>query len=176
MNKSDSIYPYVVAITLVVFGIVMRLSEHPYNFTPILAISLFSGICFYNRKYLLTVPLLMMFVSDYFLGFHGSIHYWVYAPIAICLFVGIAVRNSLSGYAVLYSSVLCSVIFFIISNFGVWIIGYPKTFEGFISCYIMALPFFKNTLIGTVVYSYLFLYVYSFLTTRTLVLKKVTNQ
>ena len=175
MNKSDSIYPYIVAIALVVFGVVMRLSEHPYNFTPILAISLFTGICFYNRKYLLTVPLLMMFISDYFLGFHSLI-LWVYAPLLICLLIGIAARQYLSGYTVLYSSVLCSVIFFLVSNFGVWIIGYPKTFEGFISCYIMALPFFKNTLIGTVMYSYVFLYAYSFLTTRTLVLKKVVNQ
>ena len=175
MNKSDSIYQYVIAIALVVFGVFMRLSEHPYNFTPILAISLFTGICFYDRKYLLAIPLLMMFISDYFLGFHSLIP-WVYAPLIICLFIGIAVRRYLNGYIVLYSSVLCSVIFFVISNFGVWIVGYPQTFEGFVSCYTMALPFFKNTLIGTVVYSYLFLYIYSFLTTRTLVLKKVINQ
>ena len=175
MNKSDSIYPYVVAFILVVFGVVMRLSEHPFNFTPVLAICMFSGICFYNRKYLLAVPLIMMLVSDYFIGFHGLIP-WIYAPLAVCLFVGVAVRKSLNGYTVLYSSILCSIIFFLVSNFGVWIVGYPKTFEGFISCYIMALPFFKNTLIGTVAYSYVFLYLYSLLTTRTLVLKKIINQ
>ena len=175
MNKSDSMYPYVVAFALIVFGVVMRLSDHPSNFTPVLAICLFSGICFYSRKYLLAVPLVLMLISDYFLGLHGLMP-WIYAPLAVCLFIGIAVRESLSGYTVLYSSILCSVIFFLVSNFGVWIVGYPKTFEGLVSCYVVALPFFKNTLIGTVMYSYVFLYLYSLLTTRTLVLKKIINQ
>ena len=49
--------------------------------------------------------------------------------------------------------VLSSVIFFIVSNFGVWILGYPKTWEGFIKCYTVAIPFFRNSLAGDLVYS-----------------------
>ena len=47
-----------------------------------------------------------------------------------------------------------AVIFFVITNFGVWSLGsYGYTIEGFISCYILALPFFGNTLISTIVFS-----------------------
>ena len=48
-----------------------------------------------------------------------------------------------------------SVLFFVVTNFAVWIMWdyYPNTLEGLIMCYTMAIPFFQNTLLGTVVYT-----------------------
>ena len=44
--------------------------------------------------------------------------------------------------------------FFLITNFGVFLLGYPHTIEGLISCYVLALPFFVNTIIGDFLFTY----------------------
>ena len=48
---------------------------------------------------------------------------------------------------------LSSTVFFLISNFGVWLLGYPHTLEGLITCYTLAIPFFGNTLIGDLMFT-----------------------
>ncbi len=48
-------------------------------------------------------------------------------------------------------------VFFLISNFGVWLLSgmYEKNISGLINCYIVAIPFLKNTIISTIFFSYL---------------------
>ena len=71
---------------------------------------------------------------------------------------------SLLGYYIgkinLSSVILSSLIFFLISNFGVWILGYPKTIDGFLSCYYVAIPFFGFTIMGDLIYSFLIKFIY----------------
>ena len=43
---------------------------------------------------------------------------------------------------------LSSLSFFIITNFGVWLMHYPKSLTGLLECYTLAIPFFRNSLIG----------------------------
>ena len=50
---------------------------------------------------------------------------------------------------------LSSIIFFILTNLGVWYLGYPKNIEGFIACFTLALPFFVNTILGDLFYSFI---------------------
>ena len=89
-----------------------------------------------------------MLISDYFIGYHSVIMY-VYISLLIIFFIGkyLIKENSFNSTMVL--SLSSAIIFFIISNFGVWIVGYPKTISGFIACYVAALPFLSNTLIST---------------------------
>lgn len=118
-----------------------------------------------------------MIIADFFIGFYSGI-IWVYGSILLC--------GILSDYSKRFKnyklqlgamSLLSSLIFFVITNFSVWFLGdyYPKTYEGLILCYTMAIPFFQNTVISTVVYTGLFVITIEFLknTTFGLNLRKV---
>jgi hypothetical protein len=58
---------------------------------------------------------------------------------------------------VLGTALLSSILFFVITNFGVWLTGggwfYPRTWQGLVECYVMAIPFFRNTLAGDLVFT-----------------------
>ena len=151
---------YLLFILLTFFAAFSRLAPHPPNFTPILSIALFCGISFRN-KYIFLIPLFSMLISDYFIGYHSVIMY-VYISLLIIFFIGkyLIKENSFNSTMVL--SLSSAIIFFIISNFGVWIVGYPKNISGFIACYVAALPFLSNTLISTLLFSSVFHYCQSF--------------
>jgi hypothetical protein len=139
-----------VVLGLVLLGVFYRFLDHPFNFTPLAAIALFSGYYLKNRWSFL-LPLAVLFVSDLFLGFYG----W---PIMLSVYLCFGVNSLLGEWLsknsrfsrIAGASVLGSVLFFAVTNFSVWFFGgwYPKNFEGFISCYYMALPFFRNTFFG----------------------------
>ena len=148
-------------IILTLFSVFARLIPHPPNFTPILAIALYAGLNFKN-KYLFCIPLLGMLISDYFLGYHNSF-IWVYLSILLIFYLGYLYFKKHSFSSIIFLSFASSLIFFCISNFGVWIIGYPKTFAGFISCYVAAIPFFHNTLLSTLFYTLTFHVSYKYL-------------
>ena len=143
--KISKIY-FVIAIIIV--AVLSRLVPHPPNFTPITAIALFSIINFKNKYLALSVPLICLFVSDLILGI-SLINLFVYFSFILISLVGHLLKK-ISLKSVLYSSL----IFFIVSNFGVWIIGYPNTLDGLIACYAAALPFFGWTIAGDLFYSY----------------------
>ena len=137
-------------IILTLFAIFSRLIPHPPNFTPLLAIALYSGVCFKN-KFLFIIPLLSMVISDFFIGYHNTI-FWVYLSLLIIFYIGYLLFKKYTFRNLILLSFVSSIMFFILSNLGVWIIGYPKSFEGFIACYVAAIPFFHNTLISTFAY------------------------
>jgi len=151
---------YLLFILLTFFAAFSRFAPHPPNFTPILSIALFCGISFRN-KYIFLIPLFSMVISDFFIGYHSVIMF-VYVSLLIIFLMGkyLAKENSFNSMIIL--SLSSAIVFFIISNFGVWIVGYPKTISGFIACYIAALPFLLNTLISTILFSSVFHYCQSF--------------
>ena len=151
---------YLLFILLTFFAAFSRLAPHPPNFTPILSIALFCGISFRN-KYIFLIPLFSMLISDYFIGYHSVIMY-VYISLLIIFFIGKYLIKENSFNSTMILSLSSAIIFFIISNFGVWIVGYPKTISGFIACYVAALPFLSNTLISTLLFSSVFHYCQSF--------------
>lgn len=136
-------------IVLIIFGVVSRLIPHPPNFTPVLAIGLFAGFA-YPRIYSPMILLLIMLISDLFLGF-SLITPVVYASITLCSFIGWKVKGAKS---MLIGSLIGAIMFFIVTNFAVWCIGpYPYSLIGLIECYVMAVPFFANTLCSCLLYS-----------------------
>lgn len=147
MNKRQ-----LLIIGFLLLAVVVRLIPHPPNFTPIIALALFGSTNFKNKWLGLSLPIIAMGISDLYLGFY-SISMWVYGSFFLISILGtywkkIKVTNVLTS----------SVIFFIITNFGVWLGGYPKTIEGFLLCYTMAIPFFINSIIGDLFFSYLLKY------------------
>ena len=135
-------------IILIGIAILSRLIPHPPNFTPITAIALFSTIHFKNKILTYLIPIIGLFISDLILGL-SMINLFVYLSFIAITFIGFKFQK-INNYSILLSSTT----FFIVSNFGVWILGYPKTIEGLILCYYMALPFFVYTIMGDLFYSY----------------------
>ena len=144
---------YLFYIFLVLLGVLFRIIPHAPNFTPMLTIALMSGL-YMKNKFSILLPISIMLLSDIFIGSHITA-IWVYFSLMMIFIIGYLIKNSLSN--IFLYSILSSVLFFIISNFGVWFSGgYSYSLEGLIICYTMAIPFFKNTLISTVLFSMLF--------------------
>jgi len=135
-------------ITIIVIAIFSRLIPHPPNFTPITAIALFSIINFKNKYIGLSIPIVCLLISDLIIGI-SLINLFVYLSFIVISGVGY-----IFGKINLKSILLSSLIFFLVTNFGVWLIGYPNTLEGFVACYIAAIPFFGWTVAGDLFYSY----------------------
>ena len=135
-------------IILIGIAILSRLIPHPPNFTPITAIALFSTIHFKNKILTYLIPIIGLFISDLILGL-SIVNLFVYLSFIAISFIGFKFQK-INNYSILLSSTT----FFIVSNFGFWILGYPKTIEGLILCYYMALPFFVYTIMGDLFYSY----------------------
>lgn len=147
-------YKFSLITVIILAAVISRFIPHPPNFTPISAIALFGGAYYSDKKLAFVIPLLVMFLSDLFLGMHSLIPF-VYMSFAIIVFLGFQLRERKSTLKIAAAAVSGSIIFFILTNFAVWLIGsfYPKNFEGLIACYVAAIPFFQNTLLGNIVYT-----------------------
>ena len=141
-----------IIIGLIVLAILTRLIPHPPNFAPITGIALFSAINFNNRFFKFFVPLISLVIFDLIIGF-SLINIFVYLSFIVIVLVGNHFKK-----IKLKSVLISSIVFFIISNFGVWLIGYPKTVSGIVMCYTAAIPFFINTILGDLFYSYILKY------------------
>ena len=139
---------------LIIIATLSRVIPHPPNFTPITAIALFSITRLDNKLLASLIPLICLYISDLFLGFY-SINIFVYSS-----FLLISLLGNYIGKINLSSVVLSSILFFTISNFGVWLLGYPRTIEGFLTCYVNAIPFFGFTILGDLIYSFLIKFIY----------------
>ena len=131
--------------------IFFRFLPHPPNFTPVIAMAFYLPIFF--GMWCIPFVLLAFAITDFFIGFH-SLLVWTWGGLAL---ISLISKFSNSILSRLFLSFVCAVIFYIISNFGVWFSGslYQYSIEGLIQCYIMALPFFTNTLLSTIIFSLL---------------------
>jgi hypothetical protein len=144
----------IAVLILILVGVSYRLIPHPPNFAPVAAISLFSG--FFFRRYFILIPISIMLMSDIVIGFYDwKLMMAVYSSFVLVCFLGIILRKRKSVLFLIGSSLLGSVLFFILTNLAVWIFAswYPHNFTGLIECYAMAIPFFKNTLAGDMFYA-----------------------
>ena len=140
--------------SMILLGAASRLLPHPPNVSPIAAIALFGGAYLCDKRLAFFVPLAAMAVSDAVLGFH-SLMLWVFGSFGVSVCIGIWLRKRRRVTTFAAAALLGSVQFYLITNFAVWFSGslYPRTVEGLIACYIAALPFFQNTLLGDAMYT-----------------------
>ncbi|MGE9616445.1 MAG: DUF6580 family putative transport protein [Solitalea-like symbiont of Acarus siro] len=146
INNFDSV------LLLVSIGVAARIIPLPPNFTPIGSITLFVAIVS-PRLPALCVPILIMLVSDYIRGFNPI--WYVYVAFIIITFIGFLFKGRFnSSLSILSVSLASSLSFFIITNFGVWVTSnfYSKDLSGLAECYYLAIPFFWNTLISTLLF------------------------
>ena len=143
----------IIILCIILFASITRLIPHPPNFTPIIIIGLFGGAYLKDYRIALILPLLVMLCSDIFLGFH-LITIWVYVSLFSISWIGILLKKHTTIINCVFATFIGSLLFFIVTNFGVWIMSefYEKSLVGLITCYSMALPFFHNTIAGSLFY------------------------
>jgi len=139
---------------LILLGILTRFLPHLPNFTAVGAIALFSGYYLKNKKMALIVPLVVMFLSDWKIGFYQwQIMASVYLSLVIVALLGILIRQKKWFFA-LPTSLIGTIIFFLLTNGAVWLFTswYPHNFAGLIASLAAGLPFLKNSFLGDLTY------------------------
>jgi hypothetical protein len=144
-------------ITFTVIGVLSRLLPHIPNMTAVGATSLFMGAK-YGVKKSMIVLLVTMLMVDSVKGLH-SVMWATYGSLFVAILIGkyVASRKGMSW--IIGGALTSSILFFVITNFAVWLAPnfmYPKTLSGLMECYAMAIPFFRNTIMGDVVYTSVF--------------------
>ena len=153
------------AISLIIIGILFRFIPHTANFTPVDAIAIFAGV-YLNKKQALIVPLLLMVLSDIFLGMHNVVLF-TWGNFVLVTLIGVWAKKHKTFKAITATSIVSSVLFYIITNFGVWAMGwYPLTAKGLLDCYILGLPFLRTFTVSTLVYTAVLFGAYEFIARR----------
>tara|TARA_Y100000590_G_scaffold464489_1_gene634076 strand:- start:1320 stop:1856 length:537 start_codon:yes stop_codon:yes gene_type:complete len=160
-------------ISLILILAFARLIPHPPNFTPIIAVAIMSGYFFKNINFSFAALLGAMLISDVFIGFYENMIF-VYISLLLVTFIFHKISKKINFKNLFLFGFAGSLIFFIISNFGVWILGspgvldvpYEKNLSGLLECYILAIPFFGNTFLSTLIFAYPAAFFYKSLTAR----------
>jgi len=137
-----------------------RLIDHPWNFTPVIAFGILSGYYLKNIFYAYSLIIISMVLGDLIIGFHYLI-FFTYMGLLFSVIIGKYIKQ-LRLAQIFLSSITSAIVFFIISNLGVWLLSgfYEINFQGLLDCYTAAIPFFRNTLISTIVYVFVLKWIF----------------
>jgi hypothetical protein len=129
--------------------LIVRISKIlPANFSPLGTFGFFSNNPIF---YFLSILIFDYFFAGFYLG-----QTWVYLAFSIYPLLGYLSHNKIKRQVFLIP--IASFLFFLISNFGVWLNWYPRTTEGLLQCYLLALPFYGRTLLGDLFFGYGYLF------------------
>ncbi len=149
-----------------------QIMPHPWNFAPVTATAIFSGM-YLNVRMAVLLPLLSLFVADLIQGISWADVPFVYGSVAAAALIGTWVRKDRTRFVLRTAggTLASSVLFFVVTNFGVWLQGllYTRDLAGLALCYEMAIPFFQNTLLGDLFFVTLFVGGYELLSRGTTV-------
>lgn len=154
-QNENLFYRTLLALIMVVLAAALRIAPHPWNFTPIGAIALFSGAVIRDRRLAFFFPLLALFAGDIFVGFH-KLMFVVYASFLVSVAIGLWLREHRTARRITLATLLGAIQFFLVTNFAVWAMPagiYPHTGTGLAACYVAGIPYFWNTLAGDAIYS-----------------------
>lgn len=167
MNKNKINLRFSVITLIILLAAMSRLLPHPPNFAPIGGMALFGAAYFSKKYWAFIIPIVSMWVSDLILNnviygqyydhfvwfYSGSL--FTYGAFALIVVLGMFTLKKVRIPNLAVSALGASVIFFIVSNFGVWLTSgmYPPIFSGLMTCYAAGIPFFHNTILGDLVYT-----------------------
>lgn len=165
-------------LTIVLATALFRLVPHWPNFTPVAGLALFGGAMFDRRWLGLVAVFAAMLLSDAIIGFHNSMGA-VYLSFGLTWLLGTLALRRPTALNVMSTSVVSSLLFFLITNFTVWFGStyYPQSGAGLLACYTAGLAFyngqsfFLNGLMGDLFFSSLLFGSYYLLQQRFSVLR-----
>lgn len=162
LDNTSNLAKLAIVGALILFAVMSRLVDHPANFTGIAAAAIFGGAIL-PKRWALTLPILAMIASDLIIGLHPLIIYTWGSFVLIALLSYRYLKNISPG-SVVVASLSASILFYVVTNFGVWAEGrmYAMSLQGLIQCYSNAIPFFRNTLAGDLVFTSLLFVMYAF--------------
>ncbi len=147
------------AYLFVILAVAVRFMPHPWMFTPVVGSLLFFGARGSKRQ--IWVPFALLVASDVVLTkivwaytFSWD-HFVTFAWYAAVLWLGTKLRDNSSSLRIVGASLTSSISFFLLSNFAVWACWnmYPKNFSGLMTSYAMGLPFFRNAIMGDLLFT-----------------------
>lgn len=145
-----------VIVALAVFAFFWRVVPHHFNMTPLGALALVAGARLRHPLARVAVPLITLVLSDLLIGFYDTVFY-VYGAFALIALGGVLLRRR-GALAHGAGALVAAVVFYAITNFGVWAAGdlYPATGGGLVTSYVAGLPFLWKTLAGNLFFTLLF--------------------
>jgi len=159
------------AVAFIILGIVSRLIPHLPNFSPLVAVALFSGV-YWKKPYGYLLPLAIYVFSDLVIGLHNTVAF-TWLSILLIYGLGTKLAKRKTVVSTLGYTLISSILFFLVTNFGVWLMGwYPPTLEGLASCFVYAIPFFRTSLLANLIYVAVFFGTYEYLLSRVKPLKQ----
>ena len=155
-QKENLLYRTLLALAMVALVAALRIAPHPWNFTPVGAMALFSGAVIRDRRLALLFPLLALFAGDIFIGLYKLMPI-VYASFLVSVAIGFWLRDRRTVARITAATLVGAIQFFLVTNFAVWAsdLFYPHTRAGLLACYVAGIPFFWNTLAGDAAYAFL---------------------
>ena len=144
-----------VALALCILAVASRIAPHPWNFTPMIAVALFAGARIGNVWLGALATVACLALGDVALGVfpYGGMA-WVYGAIVAVALIGGVLAKRRTVTATVACALAAGFVFFVVTNFGVWLGDmYPHTWSGLGDCYIAALPFYRNQVIGDLVFT-----------------------
>ncbi len=183
LKKMKNSKGIIITFILILVASLTRILPHPPNVTPLAAMCLFGGSILGLNIKTIGVAFSSLFLSDFVINntfmrsFYPEISglvwwsdymYWTYAGFLGLVLMGVLLKNNKSVSRLLIVSIIGSCFFFMITNFGTWIQGfiYPKTLSGLTACLSAGVPFFRNSLLSTVGFSFVIFYSYKFITAK----------
>lgn len=163
--KKTTQYKGIVVAGLILLAAASRLVPHPYNFSPVAGMALFGGAAMGRKAWAFILPLGALFLSDLCFalfttvpGFYGWSQLVNYGAFALIVYLGIAALRKITVLNVLLTSLAASLLFFLLSNFGVWMVAggvapYTHDAAGILNTYVLGIPFLGNTILGDMVSS-----------------------
>jgi len=151
--------------TLALIAVATRFLPHPPNATAIGAFALFAG-AYTRNSWSIFLVLIPMVISDMIIGFYSiKILAVVYGSFLLIAIIGRLLQKNKSFENITLAAISGSVLFYLTTNYAVWMFGtlYPKTGNGLLASYLMALPFLGNMLLGDLVWSMAFIKGYELL-------------
>ncbi len=174
MNTNKNLKFNLIVLAIIVIGILSRFVMNIPNFTALGAIALFSGAYFSNKKIAFILPISILLISDLILGLHKTMIF-VYVSFALIILIGFLLRDSKKPLNILFGSLAGSILFYLITNLGVWIsgMGISPTLLG---VYTDGIPFFRTMLAGDLVFNAVFFTVAYFVLERSRVFATVNDK
>ena len=147
MNNFKAILFFLILVSL------SRIIPHPPNFTPLLSAAIFLPFLINDKRIILSLPLLVLIITDFFLGSYTQM-IWVYGSLFLVSIISVYFYI-FSFKRLILLSIISPSLFFMISNFGVWLGSsiYSVDLQGLLLCYYMALPFLAMNMISTILFS-----------------------
>lgn len=167
MKQNKIILRFGTITCFILLAALSRLIPHPANFAPIGGMAILGAVHYNKRYWAYLIPIISMWISDLILNnvvyaqyfdhfvwfYQGSL--FTYGAFALITLMATVTVKNIRVSNLLLAALSASVIFFLVSNFGVWVSSgmYPHSWSGLTACYGAAIPFFKNTILGDLCYT-----------------------